>query len=339
MDLFRLSALFAALSILAAALSGNAAAQPAACAGADMVEKMRRDNPDRYQAMLDHFAAIENNEGIFWQIEKPGVKPSYLFGTAHVTDQRVLDHLQIVEPVLKNARALIVEIADLNPNMSRQMAIVQQYGMLPAGETLDDRLSETEQKLLGEATARHGMPWFSARRMRATFLSLTMSIPACAKVAMMRGEKVLDARLIGYAQENNVPVIGLETLDEQLSLINSLDEGTQLAALLEGVRAGSQLTEDMYETTIRMHQRGRIAMMLSLSEQMKADYPAASKAMESFEGPVINERNIRMQQRALGELEKGGVFIAVGALHLPGSTGLVKLFADAGYSLTRAGGL
>jgi hypothetical protein len=136
----------AILALACMVLPGSAlAASPApACSGEDLVAKMQREEPARYKAMLDHFATIKNGEGIFWKLEKPGVPPSYLFGTAHVTDDRVLDRLADVTPILRDARALIVEVADLNPNLSRQMAIIQQYGMLPEGETLEDRLGKDD---------------------------------------------------------------------------------------------------------------------------------------------------------------------------------------------------
>ena len=98
---------FAAATLLA--VSGGAAiAQSPTCQGEDLIAKMQREEPARYRAVLDNFATLENGEGIFWKIEKPGIKPSYLIGTAHVTDQRELDLLLAVEPKLKQARALIV---------------------------------------------------------------------------------------------------------------------------------------------------------------------------------------------------------------------------------------
>jgi uncharacterized protein YbaP (TraB family) len=325
----------AALAAFIVLLPGAGRAAPStACSGEDLVAKMQREEPDRYRKMLDHFATIANGEGIFWKLEKPGVAPSYLFGTAHVTDDRVLDRLNEVEPILGKARALLVEIADLSPDLAKQVAIVQRYGMLPEGETLDSRLSEEQQELLGDATAAHGMPWFSARRMKASFLMITMSIPPCAKIAMMRGEKVLDARLIAFAQKKDIPVIGLETVDEQLALIGKLDEEKMLAALLEAASAGGQLAEDMYETTIRMHQASKIAMLMSFLEEKKSDYPASKAAMATFEGPIVEARNRTMHERALPEMEKGGVFMAVGALHLPDEAGLVELFRGSGFTVT-----
>ena len=41
-----------------------------------------------------------------------------------------------------------------------------------------------------------------------------------------------------------------------------------------------------------------------------------------------------MFRNALPLVAKGGAFIAVGALHLPGEKGLAKMFADAGYRVT-----
>ena len=41
-----------------------------------------------------------------------------------------------------------------------------------------------------------------------------------------------------------------------------------------------------------------------------------------------------MVERSLEPLKAGGVFIAVGALHLPGETGFVNLLRKAGYQVT-----
>ncbi len=46
-------------------------------------------------------------------------------------------------------------------------------------------------------------------------------------------------------------------------------------------------------------------------------------------------RDARMAERALPHLARGGAFIAVGALHLPGPDGLVERFRRAGYRVTK----
>jgi uncharacterized protein YbaP (TraB family) len=42
-----------------------------------------------------------------------------------------------------------------------------------------------------------------------------------------------------------------------------------------------------------------------------------------------------MAERLTPHLDGGGVFVAVGALHLPGEQGLVRLMEESGYSVSR----
>jgi hypothetical protein len=50
---------------------------------------------------------------------------------------------------------------------------------------------------------------------------------------------------------------------------------------------------------------------------------------------LLYARTERMLQRLQPLLEGGGVFVAIGALHLPGDRGLLRLLADRGYTITR----
>jgi uncharacterized protein len=49
---------------------------------------------------------------------------------------------------------------------------------------------------------------------------------------------------------------------------------------------------------------------------------------------MITGRNRTMADKAAPLLDRGSAFMAVGALHLPGPTGLIELFRTAGYTVT-----
>jgi len=55
---------------------------------------------------------------------------------------------------------------------------------------------------------------------------------------------------------------------------------------------------------------------------------------EGFADRLINERNVRMIDRLQPLLRRGKVFIAVGALHLPGDGGILALLEGRGYRVT-----
>lgn len=50
---------------------------------------------------------------------------------------------------------------------------------------------------------------------------------------------------------------------------------------------------------------------------------------------MVTTRNRKMVEKAAPILERGGAFIAIGALHLPGQDGLVELFRRKGYNVSR----
>jgi uncharacterized protein YbaP (TraB family) len=50
---------------------------------------------------------------------------------------------------------------------------------------------------------------------------------------------------------------------------------------------------------------------------------------------LLDERNLRMRDASLPLLQRGAAFIAVGAAHLPGENGLLRLFELEGYRVER----
>lgn len=60
------------------------------CTGRNLVVELQQNDPTRYAAAVKEAEATPNGQGIFWKIEKSGLAPSWLLGSMHVTDPRVL---------------------------------------------------------------------------------------------------------------------------------------------------------------------------------------------------------------------------------------------------------
>ena len=72
-------------------------------------------------------------------------------------------------------------------------------------------------------------------------------------------------------------------------------------------------------------------LQLALAEQGRRGSPAPSlRRGRACRGPATSA----CATRRCTHLDEGGVFIAVGALHLPGRQGLVALLREAGYTVT-----
>lgn len=74
---------------------------------------------------------------------------------------------------------------------------------------------------------------------------------------------------------------------------------------------------------------GRL-MKLADEQQAKGNREVGKKVMDQ----LLTQRNRRMAERAEPYLKQGNAFIAVGALHLPGSEGVLSLMAKRGYRVS-----
>ncbi|MFD1333834.1 TraB/GumN family protein, partial [Methylopila musalis] len=118
----RLSPALVALALLAA---GPAHAAPARCQGNDLVAALREEDPSRYAAFEAEGRRTPDAEGLLWRLEKPGLPPSHLFGTIHLSDDRLKPLPAPAAAAISGAGLVLVEpkeVADPQATAAAQMA-------------------------------------------------------------------------------------------------------------------------------------------------------------------------------------------------------------------------
>ncbi len=75
-----------------------------------------------------------------------------------------------------------------------------------------------------------------------------------------------------------------------------------------------------------------VGALLALSEKYQ---PQDARVYAAMMDRLLVRRNANMAERIRVRLKEGNAFVAVGALHLPGDTGLLRLLSTAGYRVTR----
>ena len=314
----------------------HAAAQADVCSGKSLLRGIEQERPEIWREALADFTAIPNAEGLLWKVEKAGSAPSWLFGTMHVPDPRVTSLKEPVAEAFAAAKVVVLESTEVTTDRDSQLALdMLELAQLPEGETFDAGFTAAEKDALGKLTAARGIPYFAARKLKPWFVAVSISIPACAQIAMMRGRPVLDAKLQTDAVAAGKELIGLETAAEQLEAIQGLDGAIGADSLAELARLGPEVVEDWYITMIDLYGQERPVFALPLMERMP-DLAVMARATQDMQPTLIDERNLRMRDRLLPILEKGEAFVAVGAMHLSGETGLVELLRQSGYTVTRA---
>ncbi len=307
----------------------------AVCAGHSILDEIATQRPEVWAKALADFDAQPNSAGLFWKIEKEDAPPSWLLGTMHVADPDITSFRPAVAAALDRADTLVLELTGLSGSGKFALAAkMAPLAMLPEGETVDADFSKEQKEALGGMTAAVGMPYFSARRMKPWFLVMNLSMPVCEQAAMLRGEYTVDAKLEHLATQAGKRVVGLETVEEQLAVIGSLENALGPTDLLQLIALGPDRIADLFATDIQVYRDERPTLSMTLMANTP-EYARNAEAFRVMQGPLIHDRNLRMHERLLPILAQGNAFIGVGALHLPGDDGLVELLRASGYKVTR----
>jgi uncharacterized protein YbaP (TraB family) len=317
--------------------SSQADAQEIVCTGENMVEALQKSDPAAYAKLEAEAAATPNSSSRLWKIEKDGVKPSYLFGTMHMTDPRVIDLTPEARTAFDSVGTVVIESTDILDEKTAAKALLSNPGltMFTDATTLTSLLSKEDAEKLNKGLTARGMPLITVNKMRPWLISSMIVLPACEMQRKKGGAPFLDIKLAQDAEAAGKKVEGLETIVEQIDAMNAVSMDLHIRSLVEVVALGDKM-DDVMETMIALYAEGRTGLIMPFMKGLKAEglSSISDEAYGDFEEIMLTARNKVMSARAAKILAEGNAFIAVGALHLPGEKGLVELFRKEGYVLT-----
>ncbi len=328
-----------ALALLLPAPAGAlpAAAEPAPgqCRGKNMLAEMQRDEPEAHARIMGAASATANADAVLWRIERDGLaQPSYLLGTVHVTDPRVASLSPTVNAAIDAARSVALEVSDLSPEataaaISRAAALI----LYADGRRLDTQLTPAEFEAVKATVASAGMPAEIGALLKPWIVYMMLSVSPCERRKVQQGNLVLDMRIAERARTRGLKVVGLETIDEQLVAMSAVPDDQQLQVLRATLKYARR-TDDLLETVLQMYLTRRMGAAVPFQMALAAKAGVDAAPLAAYQRELVLRRNHNMARAMLPLLDKGGAFVAVGALHLVGAEGLVALLRGAGYTVT-----
>jgi uncharacterized protein YbaP (TraB family) len=139
-----------------------------------------------------------------------------------------------------------------------------------------------------------------------------------------KGAPALDIYLHQEAKKQKKKLFGLETTAEQLTALNSLSFQEQADLLVENLR---EVFEDNNEALklVEFYLSENLDSLLAMND--------ATEMPKVFYEALITQRNVRMTDRIAKHVKKETTFIAIGALHLPATDGVVALLRQKGFEV------
>ncbi len=263
----------------------------------------------------------------FWQVQGKGVSV-YLLGSMHFGQPDFYPLPEAVEQAFERALVLVVEvdIAHLDPALATRALI--KHAQLPAGKTLATVLPQSVYLQLGKLCERMNLPLAAFDQFQPWFVAMQLVEQEIRSSALQQNLGI-DLHFLKRAGSRRIDE--LESIDSQLSLFSSSPLEEQAVFL-------QQTMDDL------QHSNSYLAGMAS------AWRSGDTRALEAFlvesfrktpdtralYNRVILQRNLLMAEAVKAYLKQNQtVFFVVGAGHMVGEDGIIKLLEREQFEVRR----
>ncbi len=263
------------------------------------------------------------NSGLLYEISGKNLKkPSYLFGTIHLICAKDMFATEKMKGYIDQTEQMMLEF-DMDDQAVLQKAL--KLSMLADGKSTKDYLKPEEYAKIDELFKNYlGIPFEILQKFKplisGTYLLTSPKVIGCQPPV------VYDNFLAQTAVANKMPVLGLETVEEQIAVIDSEPLDKQIKALNE-IAANPEKSFAEFKNLYKIY----------LTQNSDALYNLAVRHMKEqgySQAKMLDRRNVNWIPLIEKNIAVTPSFIAVGGGHLGGRKGVVKLLRAKGYKLT-----
>lgn len=253
---------------------------------------------------------------LLWQLNGKNLPaPSYLLGTMHIKPQNGDNWLLPLVPKIEACEGFATEI-----NLEEVDAgLLQEYAQLPDNQLLTDLIPPKKFRKLERIFHKIArLPLRALIRTKPFFISNMLS----EKILSEQNTVSMDSELFELAKEMGKEVGGIETFAAQLAVINKIPMDYQLKALLKMGKNASSFRKGLQQ----MH------AVYENGDPQKI-HKMAKKGVGGIKKIMLYDRNEIMANNLFEKIQKKSIFCALGAGHLGGKKGVLRLLKLKGLKL------
>jgi uncharacterized protein YbaP (TraB family) len=248
----------------------------------------------------------------------------YLFGSVHILKPGLGWFDDGVKAPFDASDQLILELVE--PSAAEAQALFGRLAMDQQGKTLRSKMNDSDRAVYETAVGKLGLPVAALDPFDPWAAAVTLTLLAMQKSGFDPNSGV-EKQLTAAANAGKKPIAGLETMEFQLGVFDTLPESEQVAFLVETAKqiddAGTSMDKmvDMWAAP----DPEKLGQLMNEGLTSRTLYDA-----------LLTKRNANWAKWISARMAKPGVtFMAVGAGHLAGPTSVQNLLPAYGLSATR----
>ena len=270
--------------------------------------------------LIGYFANAQKlDNSLLWEISGNGLeKPSYLYGTMHAVCETNIN--ASVMKAFDETSQLYLEVDMDDPNLQSNM---MSGLMMKDGVTITSLVSEEDSKIVDTFLKEN--IGFSLEMINTfkPFMVSSLYLPKLLDCPM----KAVDMELMKIANDQNEEVYGLETIEDQLLVFDKIPYKVQAEELVKTAKTNLADDKNEMKEMLAVYKSENIEEMLALTKDSK------NKMTADFESDLLIKRNQNWIPIIAKVAKEKPTFFGVGAAHLAGENGVIKLLRKQGFKV------
>jgi uncharacterized protein YbaP (TraB family) len=249
----------------------------------------------------------------------------YIQGSSHVLKAEHYPLAPAIETAYSNATSLVLEV-DMEKMLAPEtQQLIMAKAMLQPPSSLETLLAPATYGRLEAACAEAGLPLAAFGQFKPWFIGMSLALLKMQKMGIDT-QYGLDKYFFEKAKADHKPVVGLETIEYQINLFDTLSEANP-DDFVNRTLDDLKIMEGEIEKLLVAWQSGDIDVLADLLNKSFNEYPD------------LHEKFIVARNKAWAKVlanmpdAKGIPMVVVGAGHLPGKHGLLELLRQDGFTI------
>ena len=265
---------------------------------------------------------------LLWKVTK-GESTVYLLGSMHFLKDSDYPLSPDVDAAYRDADKLVFELPPGDMKSPAAIAATLQLGMYhdPSHTLQNDVTPDLWNKIIAYGE-NNGLPTAAMQKFEPWFMAVMIVGLESQKIGL-KPETGLDMHFADMAARDHKPVVGFETVVQQLGIFHNAPTKVQVEMLRQGIDELPEFKKDM-DQEHEQWRRGDADGMVVKAKKEFAAFPELYKTL-------VADRNRNWIPQIEKEFDgrKHETLVIVGALHLAGSDGVVSLLRQKGYKAER----
>ena len=262
----------------------------------------------------------ESGNALLWKISGNGLQsPSFIMGTFHLMCKEDIIIPAAANEAIRNADEVYFEL-DLD-DMSSSLKMMS-FMKMKGGKTLQDIFTEEEYAKIEKYFKDSLSSSITSMNQMKPFLLISMMYP---KLLGCKKQSGIDQELLKIAKEYKKPIGGLESVEFQASVFDSIPYEMQAKELLKSIDSIG-VYKEQFRKMVESYKSQNMGEILELTRQ-------ENFGSSEFTEIMLDKRNINWVGQMKNMMPGKKLFFAVGAGHLPGENGVVNLLRREGYKV------